>query len=53
MLLIDNAKAITFEEAIQENKSNLLLYKYRVCKYCDITFNIEKKGILYWCGCNK
>jgi len=32
-----------------EKKSNLRISEIKP----DVTFNIEKKGILYWCGCNK
>ena len=53
MQIVSNEKPIGFEEAISIDRVKILCYRNRICRYCNTAFDIEKKGIYYWCGCEK
>ena len=53
MQIVSNEKPIGFEEAISIDRVKILCYRNRICRYCNKAFDIEKKGIYYWCGCEK
>ena len=53
MEILQNKVAISKSDAILINKEEILLYANRICDYCNAKFNIEKKGIFYWCGCER
>ena len=53
MQIILNKQPISRFEARKIDVKKMLCYRYRICDYCDEAFDIEEKGILYWCGCKK
>ena len=53
MEILQNEVAISKLEALSINKEGILQYANRICEYCNAKFNIEKKGIFYWCGCER
>ena len=53
MRLIHNKTPVSQEFAWNSHKNNFLLFQWRICTYCNSTFNIENQGIFYWCGCVK
>lgn len=52
-MLIANQNPMGFEEALEEHKKDLLNFTLRICIHCGEIFNIQEKGIFYWCGCEK
>lgn len=53
MQIIKNESAIARTDAITKDRRTVLLYKLRICDYCKESFDIEKKGVFYWCGCER
>lgn len=53
MQIVFNENPIGFEEAISLDRVKILSYKNRICRHCNEVFDIELKGIYYWCGCEK
>ena len=51
--IIDNQEYIKQEDAQILDIKYVLRFKRRICKYCGINFDIEDKGLFYWCGCEK
>ena len=49
--LIQNEEPISFNRALMINKKYVLRWRYRVCRYCDQTFDIGERGFAYNCGC--
>tara|TARA_R110002153_G_scaffold3711_10_gene17811 strand:- start:2347 stop:2520 length:174 start_codon:yes stop_codon:yes gene_type:complete len=53
MEIIANAQPMTRADAVSKCLTDVLLYKIRVCEYCNDVFDIGLKGIFYWCGCER
>lgn len=49
--LLQNKEAISFNRAFLISKKYILRWRFRICRICNLRFDIESNGFGYNCGC--